>query len=199
MSRDKVIDDLTERIARTAIGSANLSAEDRMLAGSRVQRAIAAEAIGAHRDVVWAAVGDKDDPRAENFGDYLSSGDRPHVAEDRARPEGAAARDLAAELVAADSRTNGMDERTTEYAKDYIAHAVIFAAEAEAKKTPSGPSQAPAAAKGAALAAGSAGGAAAGGAEATPVGPVLPTEVDSVFNAAAAARRTQPRPGPSIG
>ncbi|TCC37158.1 hypothetical protein [Kribbella sindirgiensis] len=199
MSRDRLINDLTEQIARTAIRSANLSAEDRMLAGTRVQRAIAVEATGAHHDVAWAAVGDQDDPRAENFAAYTATNDRPHVAQDRARPEGAAARDLAAELLAADTRTNTMDERTTEYAKDYIAHAVIFAAEAEAKKLPSGPSQAPAASKGAALAAGSAGGAAAGGAEATPVGPVLPTEVDSIFNAAAAARRMQPRPGPSIG
>lgn len=153
-SRGKLIDDLTERIARTAIGSANLSAEDRMLAGTRVQRAIAVEAKGAHDDVAWAAVGDQDDPRAENFADYRTGNDRPHVAEDQARPEGAAARELAAEMLAADSRTNAMDERTTEYAKDYIAHAVIVAAEAEARKLPGGPSQAPAVAKGAAAAAG---------------------------------------------
>ncbi|MFF0265211.1 hypothetical protein [Kribbella sp. NPDC004536] len=150
-SRGKLIEDLTQRIARTAIGAANLSAEDRVLAGQRVQRAIAAEATAAHRDVAaWHR--DKQSPDAEPFFDYLHSTDRPHVEQDRARPDGAAALDLAAEMLATDTATNDLDKRTAEYAADYIAHAALFAAEAEARKLPGGPSQGPAVAAGAAAA-----------------------------------------------
>ncbi|RZT20731.1 hypothetical protein EV649_3883 [Kribbella sp. VKM Ac-2569] len=149
-SRGKLIDELTDDVTRTALASASLTAEDRVLAGQRVRQAIAAEAMGAHRDVVAATVGDKDRPEAEPFSDYLASNDRPHVEQDQARPETAAARKLAAELLAADDRTNTMDSERTGRAEDYIAHAVVFAAEAAAKKAPGGPSQAPAAAAGAA-------------------------------------------------
>ncbi|TCC10960.1 hypothetical protein [Kribbella soli] len=170
-SRGKLIDELTDDVTRSALASASLTAEDRVLAGQRVRQAIAAEAMGAHRDVVAATVGDQDSPEAEPFSDYLASNDRPHVEQDQARPEASAARTLAAELLAADDRTNTMDSERTGRAQDYIAHAVVFAAEAAAKKAPGGPSQAPAAAKGAAAGAEAGAGAAAGaaGAVAAPV------------------------------
>ncbi|TDW88719.1 hypothetical protein [Kribbella sp. VKM Ac-2566] len=163
-ARGKLIDELTDDVTRTALASASLTAEDRVLAGQRVRQAIAAEAIGAHRDVVAATVGDKDSPEAEPFSAYLNSNDRPHVEQDQTRPETVAARKLAAELLAADDRTNAMDAQRTGRAEDYIAHAVVFAAEAAARKAPGGPSQAPAAAAGAA-----AGTAAGAGAVAAPV------------------------------
>ncbi|WP_327638042.1 hypothetical protein OHB24_06600 [Kribbella sp. NBC_00482] len=149
-SRGKLIDELTDDVTRSALASANLTAEDRVLAGQRVRQAIAAEAMGAHRDVVAATVGDQGSPAAEPFSAYLAGNDRPHVAQDEARPEASAARKLASELLAADDRTNTMDSQRTGRAEDYIAHAVVFAAEAAAKKVPGGPSQAPAAAAGAA-------------------------------------------------
>lgn len=149
-SRGKLIDELTGDITRAALASASLQPEDRLLARQRVQQAIATDAMGAHRDVVAATAGDKNSPEAEPFGDYLMSTDRPHVAADQARPEAASARKLAAELLAADDRTNDLTGRKAQYAQDYIAHAMIFAAEDAARKTPGGASQAPAAAAGAA-------------------------------------------------
>ncbi|TCC20037.1 hypothetical protein [Kribbella speibonae] len=172
-SRGKLIDELTDDITRSALASANLTAEDRVLAGERVRQAIAAEAMGAHRDVVAVTV-DKNSPAAEPFGDYLHSSpqSRPQPAAD------SPSRKLAVELLAADSRTNTMEPEPANRAQEYIAHAVTVAAAAAAKKTPSGPSQAPAAARGAAAAA---------------AGPVAVPVV------AAKAGSLQDRRGPSIG
>ncbi|TDW17275.1 hypothetical protein [Kribbella kalugense] len=141
-SRGKLIDELTDNITGTALASVNLSAEDRVLARHRVRDAIAAEATGAHRDVVAAARGDED----SQFSAYLTGARQ--LQQYRGEPEADAspARKLAAELVAADSLTSGLPKETIPHAEDYIAHAITFAAEAEARKTAGGPSQAPAAA-----------------------------------------------------
>jgi hypothetical protein len=173
-SRGKLIDELTDDITRTALASAGLSAEDRVLAGQRVRQRIEASAMGAHRDVVAASRGDDGSPEAEPFSGYMDSDPRSRPQHAPDSPQ----RRLAAELLAADSRTNSMDPERTERAQEYIAHAVAFDAAAEAKKVPGGPSQAPAVAA---------------GAVAVPVVAVK-AGVDAIR-----ARPSQDRRGPSIG
>ncbi|MET9273889.1 hypothetical protein [Kribbella sp. NPDC003557] len=184
-SRGRLIDELTDDVTRTALRSAGLSPEDRVLAGERVRRAIAAEAMGAHDDVVAAAHGDDGSAEAEAFSGYVhgSPQDRPRIAAD------SPARKLAVELLAAADRTRSMDPERAERAQEYIAHAITTAAEAAARKTPNGPSQAPAG-----TAAGTAAGAAAG------AGPVA-APVAVVKTGLAATKATAPpeRRGPSIG
>lgn len=184
-SRGQLIDQLTDDIARTALSSANLSAEDRVLAGERVRRAIAAEATGAHADVVAASHGDPDRLEAEPFEQYTLGDPQSRPQQDPNSP----ARKLAAELVAADSRINAMDPARTERAQEYIAHAVTVAADAAARKVPGGPSQAPAAA-------------ALGAAAGPGVAPAAPVAAPvAVATVGAKAPRVQPvrKQSPSIG
>ncbi|GAA1157244.1 hypothetical protein GCM10009630_64260 [Kribbella jejuensis] len=114
-----------------------------MLASQRVRKQIESSALGALGDVV-AANQRPASPQADAFNAYLNSDpqSRPQHAADS--PE----RRLAAELIAADSRTNSMDPVRTERAQEYVAHAVVFDAGAEAGRAPGRPSQAPAAAAG---------------------------------------------------
>ncbi|MEV5963061.1 hypothetical protein AB0L70_14930 [Kribbella sp. NPDC051952] len=53
-SRGKLIDELVDDVTRSALGSANLSAEDRVLARQRLQQVIGTAAMQAHREVVAA-------------------------------------------------------------------------------------------------------------------------------------------------
>lgn len=154
-SRGELMNALVDDITRTALRSANLSPEDRVLAGERVRQAVRRDALGAHGDVVAASHGDADSPEAEQFEGYVHGDRQYRVEQDAESP----ARQLAAELVASDDRINKMDPERTARAQEYIAHAAAYAAQAEAGKAPSGPSQAPAAARGAAAATGAAVGA----------------------------------------
>jgi hypothetical protein len=134
-SRGKLVDDVT----RTALGSASLTAEDRVLARQRVQQVIATASTKAHREVI------------------AGSGPTP----DTGAAETPAARKLAAELLAADDRTKGFGETETARAEQYIAQAITAAADEEARRTPSGGSQQPPAAAAGAAASAAAGAAAA--------------------------------------
>ncbi|MFG1909086.1 hypothetical protein [Kribbella sp. NPDC048928] len=179
-SRGEMMNALVDDITRAAVRSANLSPEDRVLAGERVRQAIRRDALGAHGDVVAASHGDADRPEAEAeaFEGYVHGDRQYRVEQDAESP----ARQLAAELVASDDRINKMDPARTARAQEYIAHAAAFAAQAEAGKVSGGPSQAPAAARGAAAA----------GPTAVPVAAVKAGHV-------AKPRSANGRGGPSIG
>ena len=142
-TRGKLIDELADDITRTALLAAGLSAEDRVLASQRVRKQIESSALGALGDVV-AANQRPESPQADAFNAYLNSEPQSRPQHPAESPE----RRLAAELIAADSRTNTMDRERTERAQEYVAHAVAFDAAAEAGKAPGRPSQAPAAAAG---------------------------------------------------
>lgn len=167
-SRGEVLNALVDDITRTTLRSANLSPEDRLIAGERIRQAVRTEAMGAHGDVVAASHGDANGPEAEAFEGYVH-------ADPQSRPEqdaGSPSRRLAAELVASDDRINAMEPARTERAQEYIAHAATAGAQAAAGKVSGGPSQAPAAARGLAAAGSAAGpaGGSAGGPAAGPAG-----------------------------
>ncbi|HET6737992.1 MAG TPA: hypothetical protein VFH76_03630 [Kribbella sp.] len=192
-SRGELMNALVDDITRTALRSANLSPEDRVLAGERVRMAVRGDALGAHGDVVAASHGDPDAAEAEAFEGYVH-GDREYrVEQDPESP----ARQLAAELVASDDRINKMDPARTARAQEYIAHAAAFAAQAEAGQAQGGPSQAPAAARGAAAVAGPSGPAPAAGAETGPVAAPVVAVAAGVH--ATKSRSAADRRGPSIG
>lgn len=143
-SRGKLIDELTDDITRTALGSADLGPEDRVLVRQRVQETIQRTATRAHGDVVALAY-DSNSPEADRVVAHMDSSYQLHGGPDPAVRDSAAGR-LAAELVASDDRTNAFHPLLRDRAVAYIAHSVSAAAVAEARKTPGGPSQAPAAA-----------------------------------------------------
>jgi hypothetical protein len=168
-SRRELIDALVDDVSRTAVGSAELGPEDRVVARQRVEKAIQRAAERAHGDVVALAHGDSHSPDADRFSAHMNSSYQEHGGPDPAVRDSAAGR-LAAHLVATDDRTNGFHPLLRDRAVAYIADSVTVAAVGEAQKGSHGPSQAPAAAAGAAAAARAAAGpAAAAGPVAHPV------------------------------
>jgi hypothetical protein len=160
-SRRELIDALVDDVSRTALGSAELGPEDRVLARQRIQEAIQRTAMRAHGDVVALTHGDSHGPEADRFAAHMDTRHQERGGPDPAVRETAAWK-LAADLVASDDRTNRFHPLLRDRAEDYIAHSVTVAALGEAQKRSSGASRAPAAA--AAAAAGAAAGVAAGAA-----------------------------------
>ncbi|MGW7679503.1 hypothetical protein ACWGID_02100 [Kribbella sp. NPDC054772] len=149
-SRRELLDTLVAQISRETAGSAGLTPEDRALAGQRMQKAIK-DAVGQARvDVAALASDHPEGPAADRFVDYLDNTYREQDAQDQARPAGetSAARRMAAEIVASDDAMNRYAPELKRRAEFYIAHAATVAAEAQVRKSPGGPSQAPAAAAG---------------------------------------------------
>jgi hypothetical protein len=196
-SRRELIDALVDDVSRTALRSAELGPDDRVLARQRIEEAIQRTAMRAHGDVVALTHGDSHGPEADRFAAHTDTRHQERGGPDPAVRETAAGK-LAAELVASDDRTNRYHPLLRDRAEDYIAHSVTVAALGEAQKRSSGPSQAPAAAIGAAAVAGAGAGAAAGavaGAVAGPAGVVAPP----VAVKAEASNLAERRRPPSIG
>ncbi|WP_371405320.1 hypothetical protein OHA10_06840 [Kribbella sp. NBC_00662] len=149
-SRRELLDALVDDVTRSALGSAGLGPEDRVLARQRVQEAIQRAATRAQGDVIALAHGDGHGPEADRFAAHMDTRHQERGGPDPALRETAAGK-LAADLVASDDRTNGFHTLLRDRAEDYIAHSVTVAALEEAQKSSNGPSQAPAAAAGPAV------------------------------------------------
>lgn len=143
-SRRELLDALVDDVTRTTLRSAGLGPEDRVLARQRVQQAIEQTAVRAHHDVLAMTHGDNHGPEADRFAAHMDTRHQEQGGPDPAVRETAAGK-LAADLVASDDRSNGFHPLLTQRAEDYIAHEVTVAAEAAAKKVPSGASHAAAA------------------------------------------------------
>ncbi|WP_329003669.1 hypothetical protein OHA18_10085 [Kribbella sp. NBC_00709] len=147
-SRRELIDALVDDVTRTALGSAELGPEDRVVARQRVEKAIQRAAESAHGDVVALAHGDSHSPEADRFSAHMNNNYQEHGGPGPAAGDSAGR--LAAELVASDDRTNAFHPLLRDRAEAYIANSITAAAVGEAHKGSHGPSQAPAAAAGAA-------------------------------------------------
>lgn len=132
-TRGKLIDELVDDVTRTALRSANLTAEDRVLARQRVQQAIGEAAEQAHGDVLAFARSGSASPEARRFIDYIDNTYEQHIDQ-----ESSPARKLAAEMVTADDRTNGFAQPLAQQAEYYVAHSITVAGEGEARKSLSG-------------------------------------------------------------